>query len=180
MDARLVREGMFLLDQQMWCLGRDCAGPANLLLEAGFRRTRAPDGRCSQYDRPVPGGHVYLWGFGALLLEGPGAVFLDRDRFGPEHVDASALRGPAHGRDALAPSWPVTPQQQRHVLCLAARLARWLGGYEAAVLASQGVARRTVDLAARSRPPRFSPQEVPGRWSRLADALEPGGACHAA
>ncbi|MBM4377989.1 MAG: hypothetical protein FJ086_01585 [Deltaproteobacteria bacterium] len=180
MDARLVREGMVLLDQQMWCLGRDCAGPANLLLEAGFRRTRALDGRCSQYDSPVPGGHVYLWGFGVLLLEGTGAVFLDRDRFGPEHADATALRVPAHCRDALAPSWPATVHHQQQVLRLAARLARWLGGYEAAVLGRQGAAWRAMDLAARSRPPRFSPQEVPGRWSRLADALDPGGACHAA
>jgi hypothetical protein len=175
MDARLAREGVLLLDQQMWCLGRDCAGPSNLLLEAGFRRTRATDGRCSQYDKPAAGGHVYLWGFGALLLDGPVGVFLDRDRFGPERVEAASLRGGAHARDALVANWPATPAEECLLLGLAARLARWLGEYEAAALQRFGPERRAADLAVRSRPPRCAPVELPGRWARLADALEQGG-----
>jgi hypothetical protein len=180
MDARLAREGASLLDQQMWCLGRDCAGSSNLLLEAGFRRTRSPDGRCSQYEKSVHGGLLVLWGFGALFhpTGGDAAVFLDRDRFGPERVEISALAAPAHGRSELNPRWPEESEREQ-VLELAARLARLLGEYEAAALARLGVDRRAQDLASRSRPPRFTPEEVPVRWTRLADALE-GGALHEA
>lgn len=180
MDARLAREGASLLDQQMWCLGRDCAGPSNLLLEAGFRRTRAADGRCSRYDKSVPGGHLFLWGFGALFhpAGGGAAVFLDRDRFGPERVAASALGVPAHGRAELHPAWPEEAEREQ-VLHMAARLARLLGEYEAAALGRLGLERRAQDLASRSRPPRFAPEELPGRWTRLADALA-GGTFHEA
>jgi hypothetical protein len=77
-----------LLDQQMWCWGRDIVrSEGNLLLQFGFRKERPPAtvSGCTAYIlTPFPGCQLILWGFGLFFgLESSGGVFLRRYEFKP-------------------------------------------------------------------------------------------------
>ena len=69
-SGRRRRTGQKLLHRQCWNWGRDIVRPeGNLLLDAGFRRRRPPEGETgsSCYTLALPnGGCLMLWGFGLL------------------------------------------------------------------------------------------------------------------
>lgn len=76
-----------LMDQQLWCWGRDIEHPAgNLLLDYGFTRVRPPEGQkaCSQYSLALGDARTLrLWGYGIALVTQIDCCYFSRAAFSP-------------------------------------------------------------------------------------------------
>lgn len=91
LPPRVRKLGSKLLDQQMWCWGRDIVRPqGNALISYGFTRERPPKGvtASSAYVfHPAPGREFRVWGFGLLYSEASlGGVYLGRRDFSPKLI----------------------------------------------------------------------------------------------
>ncbi len=198
-DPTLLRAARGLLDQQLWCCGRDIHHPdGNALLRYGFERRRPPAGEAgsSAYALALPDGRrCTLWGF-AVLLEAPplgAGLLLRRHPFVARLTDTDACADVAAGAHASGGAlWRVDqlPRAGRTNECargglglrLGAEAARALAEYERWALDALGADHRQRCEAERPRGVRRR-QAVPcvaqaDAWSELAeraDALLAGG-----
>lgn len=161
LPGALRQRGCALLHQQCWLWGQDIKrGEGNLLLRRGFTRLRPPEGThgSSQYSLSLEDGtQIRLWGFG-LFFGGEAGIFVNRFDFTPRKA-------------RLAQCWQgIEEMTDLPRACLDDSLPtalRWIGGYEAWVLASLGVAHRRACLA--SWPERIStPTLLANAWYDLA------------
>jgi hypothetical protein len=129
------KQGVALLDQQMWCWGCDVRRQAgNLLLAYGCERRPAPDPRFhSAYSYRLCADCVLtLWGWGVWMArEGLGSLFLSRSRFRVTYSPDTQLYPQAWQADDL-PSGrrPCDPVAQMNTRCLLAETMTWIGDYE--------------------------------------------------
>ena len=155
----LRRKAVALLDQQIWCWGRDvCRPEGNLLLHLGMCRYRSPvnGNDRTAYTGRVPGdGVVWLWGFGVAYWQPDvGGVFLRRYGFDPLLLP-TPLDRPVHTLDELAP-WvirPTTAGQRRTAAAAVRAAAGWVAAYEHWVAESYGTGYREGALAVRGTTP---------------------------
>ncbi|HEY1189359.1 MAG TPA: hypothetical protein VGE74_17025 [Gemmata sp.] len=185
--ADLRRRAAALLDQQLWCWGRDVARPeGNVLLGLGMCRYRATGARGgTAYTGRVAGdGVVWLWGFGLLYgLPDLGGVFLRRNGFEPLLLDRPPGR-PVHRPEHVGPcARPVTARQRATAGTLVRAAADWIAGYEHWVAETFGAAYREATLAARDRAPAVPGPVMAKAWEhlakkapRLAPQTQPDGA----
>lgn len=167
------RRASALLDQQLWCWGRDVARPAgNLLLALGMCRYRAPDPArgVSAYTGRTDGGTVWLWGFGVLYADdvtGSG-VFLRRYRFDPQLVPR-APAVPVHRlADLKGLTRPSSAKGRALARTLVHKAAGWMARYEHWVAETHGIAYRRATLDARDRPPVVPAEKMASAWERVA------------
>lgn len=167
------RRAVGLLDQQLWCWGRDIARPeGNVLMTLGMCRHRssAPEPECTAYTgRMAGGGTVWLWGFGLMYCQPDlGGVFLRRYGFEPVLL-AHPPNQPAHRPDDLGLlTRPTTARQHTTAGALVRATAEWIAGYEHWVAETFGTSYRQAVLAARDKSPVVSAREMAGAWEHLA------------
>ncbi len=142
------RQAVELLDQQIWCWGRDIeASEGNVLLKLGCKRIPAPDlGRhtkCLYVAQQSATRCVVLRGFGAFLSEkGAGTIFVRRYSFLPRFWASWDLTGLVEGSYAQITPWSIAEvpdriipssddvQQCRRLLL---HLLDWIRSYEVRV-----------------------------------------------
>jgi hypothetical protein len=173
--SRIRSLGRALLDQQLWCWGRDITRPGgNLLLEYGFERFRPPEdwSGSSRYTySPAPGEWVTLWGFGVLYGEDAlGGLYLRRRSFSPQLLpearpeqpvwspgQLTGLRSPTAGECTAA-------NRLLHCFCV------WNARYESWVQrAAAGHRRECVAAWSKAVLPAG---EMAGGWRELAEFFE--------
>lgn len=160
-----------LLDQQLWCWGRDVARPeGNVLLEIGMSRFRSPEPHCaSMYKATLEGdAEVRLWGFGLLYSEpGVGDVFLRR--FGRDPMLAERPpEAPVHSAKDIGPLVSPAGARRASAAALVRGAAKWIARYEHWVAESLGIDYRQGALAARDRPPAVPAEGMAAGWERVA------------
>ena len=153
MPRPIRRFGGRLMEQQVWCWGRDVEHPdGNLLMDFGFERHRDPGpedrSTCYRLDRdPL---HVSLWGFGMFFgCRDLGGLYLDRFDFCPKWAPIESLSLAIHRPDEL----PVFAQPQGRLQWQRARKLwksslLWIANYETWVNATVGLdyRRECVEL----------------------------------
>jgi hypothetical protein len=161
-------QGMHLLDQQLWCLGRDVMAEGNLLMQAGFSRNPPPaelGARSSFYQH----GPLTVWGWGMLwTIPHWGSLFIKRYDFKPLYLLGAA---PLIWRmDDLPPCAP--PPCEATALHALADLARFWATYERWLAEHSLAAYRASVIAAnpnkQTRP--IPADDFASRWDALADA----------
>lgn len=170
---QLQKKGKKLLNQQCWLWGQDIQrSEGNLLLEYGFERLRAPEGKSgpTQYRMRLPAGAVVcLWGFGIYYGLQSG-LFLSRYDF--------------IGREArLAPGWMESSHFKALPRCydghaLASAVA-WMASYERWALERVGVDQRQAALDPWKKSVCRAGQ-LPDAWQQLATSLRSACALQAA
>jgi len=161
-----------LLEQELWCLGRDVASKGNILLSLGFCRYRSPndDREASLYTSQTPDGNVlWLWGFGVAYTEpGHGSVFIRRYDFAPRITTAESFLG-VHDVDSMPGL--LRPSSHRDY----AKLRRQLQGlctciaqYEHWLAENYGRAWREQCLVKRNKPNIVEASEIASAWERAA------------
>ena len=168
----LRRHAELLLDQQMWCWGRDIRHPdGNLLLRRGFAACRPPAGTVgsSAYAMDLPGGpRLTLWGFGLCLgTPGDGLVYLGRSRFRPTWRPEPDLPGPAWDATRL-PRFrdPRGDDEWDRARRLIVGILEALGDYEEWALATAGPDHRRACVGSWTKP-RTAPARVAPSWRSL-------------
>jgi hypothetical protein len=161
-----------LLDQQLWCLGRDVACKGNILLSMGFCRYRSPkdDREATLYTTSIPnGGTVWLWGFGAAFtLPGLGSVFVRRYDFSPRLSSRVSFLG-EHEADGIAGLYsPVSAGEWRATRELLRGLCEWLAEYEHWIAENHGLEWRVECLARCSKANVVEARELARSWQRAA------------
>lgn len=138
------RFGGRLMEQQVWCWGRDVVYPdGNLLMRFGFERHRdrssADRSTCYRLDRDQL--HVSLWGFGMFFgCRELGGLYLNRFEFCPNWAPVESLALGIHWPDELpifARPRGALQWQRAHKLWKFSQL--WIANYEAWVLATAGL-----------------------------------------
>jgi hypothetical protein len=171
--SHLRRRAAALLDQQLWCWGRDVARPeGNVLLELGMcrYRTAEPGRERSAYTGRVRGdGVVWLWGFGAYFwLPGLGGAFFRRKGFEPL-LRAAPLEAPVHAVAHLVGlRRPATSGERTRAAKLVRATCEWVAEYEHWIAEALGTEYRAAALAARDRAPSVTAREMPRAWEHLA------------
>jgi hypothetical protein len=162
--------GAFLMQQQCWCWGQDVkAGQENLLLAAGFQRTRpSAEGSC-RYCLSEGDTKLYLWRFGLAYACATGhAIYINRRCIVPRWIEDAELLESVWHPWPLSKLYPPSPirrrkQARRMLQSLLRRIAR----YEAGVLETYGVAYRRRNL--RHRPfTAILPERMPHEWYELS------------
>jgi hypothetical protein len=163
-----------LLDQEMFCLGRDAAREeGNLLVAHGLVRTPAPPGSTSssRYRCVLPdGGQLGLCSFGIYLREAGGgpALFLDRQPM-RVRLTPSPLEAVLGVRELPADAQPPRDvEAQGHARRLLGGVLSWVARYEAWVQETLGPDYRTACLARLGRRPRVAPGDVVPTAATLA------------
>lgn len=140
----LLKQGVGLLSQQLWCWGCDILREeGNWLIEIGFERIEAPADRekCSSvYSLELLSGRrVVLRGFGVFYGDDRfGGIFLPRYEFRPRYTTGSALDCPPWS-DTDLPKLDTPEESQRDsCLSLTVGLTDWIQSYELAVAERQG------------------------------------------
>lgn len=182
LSAGARKLGRALLDQQMWCFGRDVSRAAgNLLVEYGFSKEPPPEGIniSSRYtlDERESGRGLRLWGFGILYSETDvGAVFLQRRKFTPRSVPDGCTAGVWRAPDMPKCPKPRTKSESETAWRLLAGACAWLSGYEAWVREASGAEYREKCVAAWPKKS-VPPEEMVEAWMRLARTVGGGAAC---
>ena len=174
----LVKRGVDLLSQQIWCWGRDILRPeGNWLLEVGFHRLEAPADRksCSSvYTLQLPPGRrVVLRGFGVFYGDDRlGGVFLPRFEFSPRYTPHATLACPPWSTAELPGLGPPNASQRDAYASLTLALIDWIGGYEADVADRLGTEYRqaTLDEWDKAKRPPMPAEEIVGAWRTLGAA----------
>lgn len=162
---RLQKRGKQLLNQQCWLWGQDIRrkNDNNLLLEYGFERLRAPEGKSgsTEYRMRMPCGTVVcLWGYGVYYGMQSG-LFLSRYEF--------------TGREAtLDPGWMEIEHfrtgPRSHDWHALARVVVWMATYEHWVLDQVGTLERRAALASWKKSV-CGGDEMAYAWQQLATEL---------
>ncbi|MEM8874216.1 MAG: hypothetical protein AAGD32_08135 [Planctomycetota bacterium] len=147
------KQAACLLNQQIWCFGRDIMRPeGNWLIELGFERFEPPaklEGCPSIYMLNLPEGRcVVLRGFGIFYGDPQrGVVFLQRYEFAPRFTPHATLK---------RMPWTVAdvrglraPTACRRTVCasLTVDAIDWMRSYEADVIERLGLTYRRSTLA---------------------------------
>ncbi len=140
-----------LLNQQIWCWGRDieCA-ESNLLVQYGFQRLEKPASRqaSSLYRLDLsPTSRVILRGFGVFCGDDQwGGLFLRRFDFAPQLTPGPDLPRPAWSLEDFPPL--VQPRADQVPCCqrLLLMLIEWIRQYEVWIAERVGIAYRSETL----------------------------------
>lgn len=144
------QQGAALMHQQCWLWGQDVKRPrANVLLDYGFTRHRAPEEErnrgCTGYELLLPGERaIVLWGFGLFLGDRDlGGMYVKRYGFSPKLLKESRLQLPIWQSGQLPKILTArTPNEWRQLMTLLVAALRWVSEYEAWVIESRGPAYR--------------------------------------
>jgi len=140
-----------LLNQQIWCWGRDieCA-KGNLLMRYGFQRIAKPNGSesASIYRLNVsPTARIVLRGFGVFWGdERRGGMYVPRFEFTPQLTPQSDLTEPAWSLEDLPPLADPRQDQVRNSHQLLLALIDWIRRYEVWIADKVGIAYRRESL----------------------------------
>jgi hypothetical protein len=157
MPRPVRRFGGKLMEQQVWCWGRDVEyTDGNLLMRFGFERYRdrgtADRSTCYRLDKDRL--HVSLWGFGMFFGRRDwGGLYLHRFDFCPQWAPVESLSLAIHWPDELpgfARPRGRAQWERAHKLWKASLL--WIASYEAWVRATVGLAYRRECVATWARP----------------------------
>lgn len=168
--------GQHLLNQQIWCWGRDvCYPDKNLLIEYGFQRIPLPDGARGHSNyllcRPKQT-QVMLWGFGLFYGQPSlGGLFLKRFEFKPRWLPLSQLTPPICSPDLIPARLPHSAETIEKTVGLLTEALSWLADYESWVMQTVGLPHRQQAVASwRNGKRKVLPAEsmVPN-WQKLAD-----------
>jgi hypothetical protein len=167
------RIGTVLLDQQMWCWGRDVLRQGgNALCAYGFERHPPPAGlkagSCYQITCQT-GEQVALWGFGLFFGKGGhGGLFLRRYEFNPVFLRVSRLPEAVWGPDSLSSFHQQSDAHEEQVwLYLLPAALRWMAGYERWVQQALGLEYRE-ECVAEWHKQRIAAQRMADTWDDLA------------
>ncbi len=176
--SEFVSWATHLLNQQLWCFGRDIKYPGNLLVAHGFERIPPPEGKtCSSVYRlnlPMVG-RLMLRGFGAFYGEdGVGGVFLSRGDFGPLLTPGADLRCLPWLPESLPPMRAPTKDELAHWRYLTGVLVGWLRLYERWVWVEAGPEHRedAVDRWAQRGRPVVAAGEMSVAWGRVEEWIQ--------
>lgn len=160
-----------LMEQQVWCWGRDVEyATGNLLMQFGFERHRDSDAvdrsSCYRLDQGVF--HVCLWGFGMFFgCRELGGLYLDRFDFRPAWAPVESLSLAIHWPDELPvfgrPRGRLAWQRARRLWSLA---LHWIADYEKWVRRHAGLAYRRRCIEAWLRP-FVRADKIPAAWRFL-------------
>ena len=130
------RFGGKLMEQQVWCWGRDVEyDDGNLLMRFGFERHRdhSDANRSTCYRLDQEGLHVCLWGFGMFFGRREfGGLYLDRFNFCPQWAPVESLSLAIHWPCDLPPfARPQGQPQWQRARELWTSLLAWVSEYEA-------------------------------------------------
>ena len=157
MPRPVRRFGGRLMEQQVWCWGRDVDHPdGNLLMRFGFERHRdnTTDARSTCYRLDQDQLHVSLWGFGMFFgRRDLGGLYLDRFDFCPKWAPIESLSLVIHWPDELPlfarpqgrPQWERARELWKSSLF-------WIANYEAWVRSTAGLAYRRKCVQSWLRP----------------------------
>lgn len=147
MPQPVRRFGGKLMEQQLWCWGRDVEHPnGNLLIKFGFERHRDcnTEDRSTCYRLDQDQLHVSLWGFGMFFGQRElGGIYLNRFDFCPYWAPIESISLAIHWPDELPvfarPNGKSQWQRARKVWksCLL-----WIAQYETWVRSNVGTAYR--------------------------------------
>ena len=147
-----AQQAAWLLNQQIWCWGRDIEfAEQNLLIQYGFQRIEKPAGSraASIYRLKLsPTKRVVLRGFGIFLGDDRlGGVFLRRFDFAPKLTFDSDLSRPAWSTDDL-PQLQQALSNLDFTRCqqLLLALTDWIRAYEVWIIKNVGIAYRQSTL----------------------------------
>ena len=153
----VLRFGGKLMEQQVWCWGRDVEFPdGNLLMRFGFERQRdhtSPKrSTCYRLDRQDL--HVCLWGFGMFFgLNEVGGIYLSRSDFRPKWTAVESLSSAVHRRDELpAFARPRGRDQWHDAREMWKAMLLWIAEYETWVCQTVDVAYRCECVQSWLRP----------------------------
>ncbi|MEN1679674.1 MAG: hypothetical protein AAGJ46_08775 [Planctomycetota bacterium] len=175
----LLKQGVALLCQQIWCWGRDILRPeGNWLVELGFERVKAPEDleQCSSvYTLQLPRGRrVVLRGFGVFFGDDShGGVFLPRYEFAPKFTANATLNCPPWSANDLPELTPPDESNQDACRSMTLDLIDWIHGYEANVVEQLGIDYRRSTLADWKGGKRKSlpAEELAGAWRSLGETI---------
>lgn len=133
-----------LLDQQLWCFGRDIVKPSgNVLLRQGFTRHKPnASARCHSCYRLVESEmRMSLWGFGIWFsFDSLGSIFLKRRQFAPQWSDDSKMPEMVwHAHELTGFGNPEKPIERSMASVLLERLCLWLAEYERKIVEKFGL-----------------------------------------
>ncbi len=153
MPRPVRRFGGKLMEQQVWCWGRDVEYPdGNLLMRFGFQRhrDRSTDDRSTCYRLDREDLHVALWGFGMFFGSRDfGGIYLNRFDFCPQWAPVESLSLAIHWPDELPVfARPRGKSQWQRARKLWKSSLLWMANYETWVHSTVGLAyrRECVDM----------------------------------
>jgi len=157
MPRTVRRFGGRLMEQQVWCWGRDVeCHEGNLLMRAGFERHRdcETEDRSTCYRLDQDQLHVALWGFGMFFGRRElGGLYLDRFDFCPQWAPVESLALAIHWPDELPVfARPQGQPQWERARRLWESLLQWIADYETWVRSTVGLAYRRECVATWLRP----------------------------
>lgn len=177
LTAASRRAASRLLDQQLWCFGRDIAKPRqNRLLGQGFVRYKAPEEtRCySNYQLEGDDFRVSLWGFGIWFgTKSLGSVLLRRYRFAPVWSEEWAFpRQVWRQHELTGLRCPHAPKEFSQAGQLLERLCLWLAEYESQVIQDLGrdYRREVVSEWGQLRKPTIDADWIAPHWQAIANS----------
>ncbi|MEZ6143667.1 MAG: hypothetical protein R3B84_24145 [Zavarzinella sp.] len=165
-----------LLDQQLWCWGRDILHPkGNLLLDLGMCRYRdanhQKDG--TMYSASTNEGNiVWLWGFGIMCCSPQGdGVFLQRSRFEPKRLRHRPPRPVHYWHDLPLIQKTATRTETNQMQAMLKQLFLWISQYEHWIAETQGVSYRQSTIEAAPKKYQVPGAKLAWQWSQLAKKL---------
>ncbi len=157
MPATVRRFGLKLLEQQLWCWGRDIEYTnENLLMRFGFTRHRDSETneRSSCYRLDLDELHVALWGFGMFFgRRDLGGLYLGRFEFCPYWAPIESISLSVHWPDELPIfARPYGHDQWHRGRKLWSSLLLWISEYERSIVETAGLEYRHQCVASWLRP----------------------------
>jgi hypothetical protein len=161
-----------LLDQQLWCWGRDISHPeGNLLLRLGMCRYRPAfatrDG--TLYTARVgDSATIHLWGFGIYFVDAEhGGLFLRRGSFRPRMGSRPDALGLHTAEQVEASTRPLPASASRSARKLIEGFARWVAQYEHWIAETLGVTYRRDCLTGWDKKPVCEAKAMASRWEEV-------------
>ena len=151
-DADPQKFASELLDQQLFCWGKDIEYPGgNLLMNYGLERTPAPakSTAASLYRiAPSPTSRIVLRGFGLFIGDDRwGGVFIRRGTFRPQLTRFADLSRPAWLAEDLPRLRKLKTADHDNVQRLLVALTCWIRDYEFWIVANLGLTYRRRSLS---------------------------------
>ena len=148
-QAKALEHATGLLNQQLWCWGRDIEfADDNLLLRHGFQRTRLSEDTSSIYRLELsPESRVMLRGFCVFFgQDGLGGLFVRRFGFCPRFSSEADLTENEWRADDFSAFRPPVVDQVSVCHSLLLGLVNWIRDYEAWIVECEGLDYRTSTL----------------------------------
>ena len=161
-----------LLDQELWCLGRDVARKSNILLDLGFCRYRSADAKseATLYTTAIPdGGTIWLWAFGVAITEpGHGSTFVRRYDFAPRSTPRESFLGIHDAESVGHLRQPTGHREWATLRRQLTKLCQWLAYYEHWIAENQSHGWRQECLAKRGKPTIVDARSMAPAWEVAA------------